>query len=96
MLPSALRRLLGLSPEPLPTNGVSVESQEASQNARRAHPRIEFQALLDEPGIPLELLPVLGILGTKATATSGALTQRRQMYCGLPVSRMCRSKEEAL
>ena len=91
-----LQGWLELSPEPLPANGASVESQEASQNARRAHPRIEFQALLDEPGIPLELLPVLGILGTKTTATTGALTQRRQMHIGLPGSRMCRSREEAL
>ena len=91
-----LQGWLGPSPEPLPANGASVESQEASQNAQRAHPRIEFQALLDEPGIPLELPPVLGIVETKATATTWVLTQRRQMHCGLPVSRRCRSREEAL
>jgi hypothetical protein len=86
----------GLSQGPLPANDASVEFQEASQTAQRAHLRIEFQALLDEPGIQLKLLPVLGILGTKATPTTWALTQRKQMHCGLPVSRMCRSKEEAL
>lgn len=72
-----LQGWLEQSPEPLPANGASVESQEASQNARRGHPKIEFRVLLDEPGILLELLPFLGIVGTKATATIWALTQRR-------------------
>jgi hypothetical protein len=90
-----LQGWLELSPKLLPANGALVESREVSQNARRARLGIGFQALLGEPCIPLELLPVLGILGTKAIATTEALTQHKQMHCGLPVARMCHSKEEA-
>jgi hypothetical protein len=90
-----LQGWLELLPKLLHANGALVESREVSQIARRAQLGIGFQALLGEPCIPLELLPVLGILGTKATATSEALIQHKRMRCGLTVARMRHSTEEA-